>query len=112
MIRRPPRSTLFPYTTLFRSSGAPAVFDLGKTKQCRDDRQRLVDTREGLVRYRLKLLQSCRVGAAALKRDPGARQGRSQVVGDVIADAGERVDQRFHLIEHAIDDSGKLRERL
>src|SRR3712207_7701916 len=28
MIRRPPRSTLFPYTTLFRSkqSGAPATF--------------------------------------------------------------------------------------
>src|SRR5688572_32533189 len=25
MIRRPPRSTLFPYTTLFRSSGAPPV---------------------------------------------------------------------------------------
>src|SRR2546429_3663697 len=24
MIRRPPRSTLFPYTTLFRSSGFPA----------------------------------------------------------------------------------------
>src|SRR3712207_7099909 len=24
MIRRPPRSTLFPYTTLFRSSGCPA----------------------------------------------------------------------------------------
>src|SRR5256885_5100746 len=24
MIRRPPRSTLFPYTTLFRSSGTPA----------------------------------------------------------------------------------------
>src|SRR5256885_4548196 len=26
MIRRPPRSTLFPYTTLFRSSGLP-LFD-------------------------------------------------------------------------------------
>src|SRR2546430_9026310 len=25
MIRRPPRSTLFPYTTLFRSPAAPAV---------------------------------------------------------------------------------------
>src|SRR5436190_16075181 len=25
MIRRPPRSTLFPYTTLFRSSGGPAA---------------------------------------------------------------------------------------
>src|SRR3712207_8293236 len=24
MIRRPPRSTLFPYTTLFRSSGGPS----------------------------------------------------------------------------------------
>src|SRR3712207_7314578 len=31
MIRRPPRSTLFPYTTLFRSyelEGAPALYDL------------------------------------------------------------------------------------
>src|SRR2546430_15987149 len=25
MIRRPPRSTLFPYTTLFRSGGTPAI---------------------------------------------------------------------------------------
>src|SRR3712207_7207030 len=29
MIRRPPRSTLFPYTTLFRSSGPPAPDDDG-----------------------------------------------------------------------------------
>src|SRR3712207_7445212 len=27
MIRRPPRSTLFPYTTLFRSGSAPIVRD-------------------------------------------------------------------------------------
>src|SRR3712207_8262999 len=27
MIRRPPRSTLFPYTTLFRSSGPARVFE-------------------------------------------------------------------------------------
>src|SRR2546426_6195627 len=27
MIRRPPRSTLFPYTTLFRSTGVPDVVD-------------------------------------------------------------------------------------
>src|SRR2546430_16687627 len=26
MIRRPPRSTLFPYTTLFRSFGAPPAY--------------------------------------------------------------------------------------
>src|SRR3989454_5339401 len=29
MIRRPPRSTLFPYTTLFRSLAGPATFALG-----------------------------------------------------------------------------------
>src|SRR5436189_6360164 len=29
MIRRPPRSTLFPYTTLFRSAGFDAVFAVG-----------------------------------------------------------------------------------
>src|SRR3712207_7296531 len=28
MIRRPPRSTLFPYTTLFRSFGEPAPGDI------------------------------------------------------------------------------------
>src|SRR3712207_2905748 len=27
MIRRPPRSTLFPYTTLFRSGGAPLLVE-------------------------------------------------------------------------------------
>src|SRR5258708_27389191 len=31
MIRRPPRSTLFPYTTLFRSTGAPRYRTSGKT---------------------------------------------------------------------------------
>src|SRR3989442_9457646 len=28
MIRRPPRSTLFPYTTLFRSHRVPPLFDV------------------------------------------------------------------------------------
>src|SRR5256885_7249322 len=31
MIRRPPRSTLFPYTTLFRS---PTLFDLAFDRSC------------------------------------------------------------------------------
>src|SRR5256885_10427769 len=30
MIRRPPRSTLFPYTTLFRSESTPAVIFIRK----------------------------------------------------------------------------------
>src|SRR3712207_7499864 len=39
MIRRPPRSTLFPYTTLFRSHGLPprshAALDGGKPRRFR-----------------------------------------------------------------------------
>src|SRR3989475_11969798 len=36
MIRRPPRSTLFPYTTLFRSqvAGAERTYDLSSVRLC------------------------------------------------------------------------------
>src|ERR1039458_10783971 len=37
MIRRPPRSTLFPYTTLFRSTG-PAFRLPGEVRQLRETR--------------------------------------------------------------------------
>src|SRR2546422_1659882 len=33
MIRRPPRSTLFPYTTLFRSDGLIHISDMSWTKR-------------------------------------------------------------------------------
>ena len=33
-------------------------------------------------------------------------------MGDVVTDAGERMDHRFHFIEHAVDDDRELRERL
>src|SRR3712207_7300921 len=36
MIRRPPRSTLFPYTTLFRSHAREAVAHLGRRRADRD----------------------------------------------------------------------------
>src|SRR5436190_4057853 len=42
LIRRPPRSTLFPYTTLFRS-GCPAVGRSGFS--CFEDRERLPPAR-------------------------------------------------------------------
>src|SRR2546430_5478219 len=45
MIRRPPRSTLFPYTTLFRSqgiegSGVPDAVRAGQSPKSVDDRER------------------------------------------------------------------------
>src|SRR4249920_4015727 len=40
MIRRPPRSTLFPYTTLFRSCGRHRVPRLARVGLCLGDRPR------------------------------------------------------------------------
>src|SRR2546426_6978967 len=39
MIRRPPRSTLFPYTTLFRSELAPITLTVGRTADFTPTRQ-------------------------------------------------------------------------
>src|SRR2546430_13546593 len=43
MIRRPPRSTLFPYTTLFRSSNSPCVSLVAGFHQIFDGRGRLLE---------------------------------------------------------------------
>src|SRR3712207_7563729 len=46
MIRRPPRSTLFPYTTLFRSlgvHGAQRVVDVGHLRLDHVDHRRVAD---------------------------------------------------------------------
>src|SRR3712207_8683031 len=62
MIRRPPRSTLFPYTTLFRSLEALDA----------DDLQRLVGVAVRLVE-RLLHVQHARTGALAERLDVSGR---------------------------------------
>src|SRR2546425_11431865 len=47
MIRRPPRSTLFPYTTLFRSSGEGGDLGRGGAKVPRPGRARVLDRPAG-----------------------------------------------------------------
>src|SRR5258708_27432801 len=69
MIRRPPRSTLFPYTTLFRSLEAPAPAGL------RRRRARL---------HSLPLaLQAQGAAAQALPRRPGAAAPGARQDGEV-----------------------------
>src|SRR3712207_8337042 len=71
MIRRPPRSTLFPYTTLFRSSNAtPGVMEAGIPQRESTVRsaQALIDAT--LLRYDLDAIIStgnanANIGAAA-----------------------------------------------
>src|SRR5258708_23426868 len=53
MIRRPPRSTLFPYTTLFRSVLPARIFVPHARERTRDsacERRRVLLHREGLIR--------------------------------------------------------------
>src|SRR3989442_10198832 len=61
MIRRPPRSTLFPYTTLFRSGGVPfflahllaasarVMFNAGHIEQARQEFTRMRDALQAQI---------------------------------------------------------------
>src|SRR3712207_8348212 len=63
MIRRPPRSTLFPYTTLFRSGPKPAISDEDLLAAIRADLVRSPWTGEGhrKVWARLRTLDGTQV---------------------------------------------------
>src|SRR2546422_7453726 len=55
MIRRPPRSTLFPYTTLFRSAGSVEMADNNKDKPvepAQDENQIIAERRSKLAKLR------------------------------------------------------------
>src|SRR2546422_7280134 len=64
MIRRPPRSTLFPYTTLFRSG-----LGIGKDEDPRDNRSE-------------KIMSSISESYRYIVRSPGVRSGNARVEGD------------------------------
>ena len=60
MIRRPPRSTLFPYTTLFRSGEEPAAAAVNDEEAVALDREVRRDTRRGRGAAREVALGSAR----------------------------------------------------
>src|SRR3712207_9028407 len=69
MIRRPPRSTLFPYTTLFRSRGyAAQAEELATTRE----RNRLArDIHDGLGHHLTVVQMQVQAARAVLASDPG-----------------------------------------
>src|SRR2546429_3509936 len=52
MIRRPPRSTLFPYTTLFRSSLRQRLFNAARSTKSEPAGGRYSSVRDGLLEDR------------------------------------------------------------
>src|SRR2546425_6155732 len=66
MIRRPPRSTLFPYTTLFRSAPGPPSRGLDR------------DPRRAVLCVRAPVPVVHRAAAARPERAPAARRQRSE----------------------------------
>src|SRR2546430_7493628 len=61
MIRRPPRSTLFPYTTLFRSAVEPGtVHQLGRCHIAQEVQRMGAVAEIAACRTRLALCQVCR----------------------------------------------------
>src|SRR2546422_4257344 len=89
MIRRPPRSTLFPYTTLFRSGIQVAAQDL--------------DGQIGAV------VQELRLASQAAGPDPGSRheplEGRSE-------EHTSELQSRLHLVCRLLLEKKKKREHI
>src|SRR3712207_6958468 len=81
MIRRPPRSTLFPYTTLFRSNGHPHVHPLTRARV----QQAITD-----LGYRPNL--SAR----------GLRSGRTGVIGLAVDRKSTRLNSSHANISYAV----------
>src|SRR3989475_6264507 len=93
MIRRPPRSTLFPYTTLFRSLSVPGMDKLVR----KESREKSVAIRVEqrafgrAVVARLVVLQAERLNVIA--------QGKQKIVMAVVARAEERPRFCHQLLE-------------
>src|SRR5256885_13347237 len=88
MIRRPPRSTLFPYTTLFRSLKKVPVFQMATSfSRVNFFSDSYIGVRfrdSGLTYYEVRLLRDCRVVVLAVNQpvftrpvDPGAKDRKS-----------------------------------
>src|SRR3712207_6871304 len=88
MIRRPPRSTLFPYTTLFRSMSLAPRLDLRQS-------QSLVMTPQ--LRQAIKLLQSSNLEVAAFVEERSEEhtselQSRQYLVCRLLLEKKNKID--------------------
>src|SRR2546421_3051190 len=96
MIRRPPRSTLFPYTTLFRSSATPG-------RQCRAGRRAGARSASALG-SRLQLPR-CAVVPALRRRSEehtSELQSRSDLVCRLLLEKKKKDDKEVKTLVHIV----------
>src|SRR3712207_9071431 len=102
MIRRPPRSTLFPYTTLFRSTGLTELDDMTSGLQPSDFV--IVAGRPSMGKTALALCMA--VNAAKLKRLPIAifslEMSKEQLVQRMIDRKSTRLNSSHANISYAV----------
>src|SRR5690606_13289664 len=77
IIRRPPRSTLFPYTTLFRSPPTPKHHRSSGASRSR-----------GAEEPRFRCCSSCRTGQSPTAESLGNRCGRSECIRSFVDNVG------------------------
>src|SRR3712207_2198573 len=103
MIRRPPRSTLFPYTTLFRSAGVVVDEHLAHAR----GRQRLGDEPGGLV----VVGDDVDLLAAQLGDDHAhARAAGADAGADRVDAVGVRDDRDLRAVARLAGDVGDLHQ--
>src|SRR5258708_26678803 len=91
MIRRPPRSTLFPYTTLFRSPDTSLQpVDQGKVVGR--------STKQRLAKVQVRLNESRQDGAVAGVNDNVTRAGASAQVSDRSEEHTSELQSPDHLV--------------
>src|SRR2546430_17675068 len=100
MIRRPPRSTLFPYTTLFRSKGEGTK--IGAERQLANGG--LVGLQRRAVVARFVVMRAAQKDAAA--RHGGIDAGVRRVGGAVDRSALRRLDQNVAVRAEEVGGEG------
>src|SRR5947209_12510374 len=100
MLRRPPRSTLFPYTTLFRSTGASAFFIVVYLHMFRGLRYE-PRSEEHTSELQSRQYLVCRL--LLEKKKHGISQGKTAPIARLIYELAHDSTHRHHMVQSYVN---------